>query len=276
MACKHTGATIRVAPIDQAGNLLLDQFAGLFSDRTKLVGITQVSNVLGTIYPVKQVVELAHARGVPVLVDGAQSAAHLPIDVQDLGCDFFAASGHKMYGPSGTGFLYGRAEWLERMEPSEGGSEMAQSVTFTDWQPKPLPQKFEAGTPAITETVALGTALDYMNGIGMERIKAYEQALVGYATQQLAAIDRVQVLGAGTDRVSIVSFVIDGLEPHQVGQFLDQEAGIATRFGQLSCQPLIKFLGIPGAVRASFSFYNTRDEIDRLAEAMALCVQQQG
>lgn len=276
MACEQTGATVRVASIDEAGNLDLDRVAGLLSERTKVLSVAHVSNVLGTIYPIKSLVDLAHARGIPVVVDGAQGAPHLPVDVREMGCDFYAFSCHKMYGPSGLGVLYGQAEWLQKLPPLQGGSPMAQTVTFAGWAPKELPTKFEAGVPAIAETVAFTPTIAYLADVGMERIAAYERELVAYASARLGAIERVRVLGAGSERVSVLSFTLDGIAPQNAGRFLDQEMGIAVRTGALSAQPLMAFLGIPGAVRASFALYNTRAEADALAEGVERCLKTLG
>lgn len=272
IVCRLTGASVKVAPIEASGDLDLDRFKASLSDRTKIVAVAHISNVLGAVYPIKEIVKAAHARDIPVLVDGAQGAPHVPVDVQDLGCDFYALSAHKMYGPGGVGVLFGRARWLEKLTPHQGGSPMAESVTFESAKFKEIPVKFEAGVPAIAETVGFGASLDYLNAIGMDRIRAYEKDLVERAAKRLASIDRVRLVGSPRDRVSVVSFSVEGMKPEKVMSLLDEQ-GIALRAGDLSAQPLMEFYGLSGAVRASFSFYNTVDEIEVLAKGLERCLR---
>ena len=276
MACERTGARLVVAPLDANGDLDLDRFAPLLSAKTKLVSLTHVSNVTGGRQPVEEVVELAHARGVPVLVDAAQSAPHIPIDVRKIGCDFLAFSGHKCYGPSGVGVLYGTADWLNKLPPSLGGEPMAAEVTFTGYTPKPPPDKFAAGVPAMASTVALGTALVYLTGLGRKAVAAHIRRLATTAADSLGAIDGVRVLGRAADRVSVVSFAVEGMEAEEVAKHLDRLTGIAVRAGHLSAQPLVRSLGLEGAVRASFAAYSTPAEARVLAEAVAEFVRKKG
>jgi cysteine desulfurase/selenocysteine lyase len=274
MACEQTGAELRVAPLDAGGDFDLERLGELITDRTRLVSVGHVSNVLGGREPVEEVVKLAHARGVPVLVDGAQAAPHIPIDVREIGCDFYAFSGHKTYGPSGVGVLYGTTAWLEKLPPSLGGEPMAEEVTFTGYTPKPPPEKFAAGVPAIASTVALSTALEYLSGLGRKRVAGHVRGLAARAAEGLDAIDGVRVLGDVADRVSVVSFAVEGAEPQRVATFLDHSAGIAVRSGHLSAQPLLNKYGLDGAVRASFGAYNTAAEADTLIEAVERCARR--
>ena len=267
MVCEQTGAKLIVAPITQAGELDLEALAGLFSPRTRLLAITHVSNALGSVFPVRACVELSHARGVPVLLDGAQAVPHIAVDVQDMGCDFYAFSGHKLYGPTGIGVLYGREELLTAMPPWQGGGDMILAVTFERTTYNELPAKFEAGTPNIGGAVGLGAAIDYVQGIGLERIAAWEHELLLHATRQLSAIDGLTIIGTARDKASLVSFVVDGVHPHDLGTILDQE-GIAIRTGHHCAMPVMEFYGLPATARASFAFYNTKAEIDRLAAAV--------
>jgi cysteine desulfurase/selenocysteine lyase len=267
MLCQERGARLRVAPCNDAGELLLDEFEGLLGPRTKLVSIVHVSNALGTINPAKQMVDLAHRWGVPVLLDGAQAAPHMPLDVQALGCDFYAFSGHKLYGPTGIGVLYGRAELLEAMPPYQGGGDMIRSVTFEKTLYNTLPFKFEAGTPHIAGVIGLGAAIDYVNGIGLERIAAYENELLLYGTQCLSTIGGLRIIGTAKEKAAILSFVLDQAHPHDIGTILDNE-GIAIRTGHHCAQPLMERFGIPATARASLSFYNTREEIDALVKGI--------
>jgi cysteine desulfurase/selenocysteine lyase len=267
LACRRIGARVRATPLTPEGDLDLDRFEELLGDRVRLVGVTHVSNVTGGVYPVKQVAKLAHARGISVLVDGAQAVPHMPVDVRDIGCDFYAGSGHKMGGPSSVGFLYGTASRLNELPPAFGGATMANKVSFEDVQAKPIPHKYEAGEPAFAEVEAWGSAIDYWTDIGLDRIVDYEKGLTDYAVARLSSIDGVRVLGSPKERISIVSFVIDGMHPKQVEKALDEE-GIAVRAGTLEAQPILKALGVEEAVRASFMFYNTREEVDTLADAL--------
>lgn len=268
MACEDSGATLKVVPVTASGELDLERFEKLLGRRTRIVAVSHVSNVTGTVYPVKRMTELAHARGIAVLVDGAQAVPHLPVDVRDIGCDFYAGSGHKMGGPSSVGFLYGVASELEALPIADGGSTMAESVSFEQIRAKPLPHKYEAGEPCFGEAVAWGAALDYWMDLGMKRIAAYERKLTAYATRKLRAIPGVRVLGDGTERIAVVSFTVERVPPKEVEKELDRQ-GFAVRAGELDARPLLKALGVEMAVRASFMFYNTHEEADALAEAVA-------
>jgi cysteine desulfurase/selenocysteine lyase len=265
--CEEKGARLRVAPINDAGELLLDEFEKLLGPRTRVVSVTHVSNTLGTINPVKRIVELAHRRKIPVLLDGAQAVPHLRVDVQDLDCDFYAFSGHKLYGPTGIGILYGKADILEAMPPYHGGGEMISSVTFEKTTYNTLPHKFEAGTPNIAGTIGLGVAIDYVERLGREAIAAHEQDLLRYATEKLAAIPGVALIGTARDRAGAISFVLEGVHPHDIGTILDQE-GIAIRTGHHCTQPLMDRYGVPATARAALAFYNTGEEIDALVRGI--------
>jgi cysteine desulfurase/selenocysteine lyase len=261
--CDEKGAKLRVAPINDEGELLLEEFADLLGPRTKLAAVTHVSNALGTINPLKRMVELAHSRNVPVLVDGAQAVPHMKVDVQALDCDFYTFSGHKVYGPTGIGVLYGKAVLLQAMPPYQGGGDMISSVTFDKTIYNKLPYKFEAGTPDIAGVIGLGAALAYVNGLGIENIGAHEHDLLVYATEALSAIPGVRVIGTAKEKAAVVSFVIEGIHPHDIGTILDQE-GIAIRTGHHCSQPIMERFGIPATARASFAVYNTRQEVDAL------------
>ncbi|HTT37828.1 MAG TPA: cysteine desulfurase [Burkholderiales bacterium] len=254
---------LRVIPCNDAGELLLDEFEKLFSPRTKLLALTHVSNALGTVNPVKQMIATAHAHGVPVLIDGAQAIPHLKIDVQDLDCDFFCFSGHKMFGPTGIGALYGKARWLEQMSPYQGGGDMILSVTFDRTTYNQIPHKFEAGTPPIAAAIGLGAAADYLSAIGMDAIAAWEHELLAYATAQIEAMPGVRIVGTAREKASVLSFDVSGVHPHDVGTILD-EHGVAVRTGHHCAQPVMQRFGIPATVRASFAFYNQFEEIDQL------------
>jgi cysteine desulfurase/selenocysteine lyase len=267
LACEATGAILKVAPIDARGELDLEAFGALLSDRTRLVATAHVSNALGTVMPVKDIVALAHARGVPVLLDGAQAVPHFALDMQALDCDFYAFSGHKLYGPDGIGVLYGREALLQSMPPWQGGGDMILSVSFTGTTYNQLPFKFEAGTPHISGAVGLAAAIDYVEEIGLARIGAWEQQLLNHATARLGEIEGLRIIGTARDKASLVSFVVDGVHPHDIGTILDQE-GIAIRTGHHCAMPAIDFFGVPATARASFAFYNTLDEIDRLVAAV--------
>ena len=265
--CQEKGAHLRVIPISDAGELLIDEYEKLLTPRTKLVAITHVSNVLGTVNSIEQIVEIAHNRGVPVLVDGAQAVPHMAVDVQKLGCDFYVFSGHKIYGPTGIGVLYGKSELLEAMPPYQLGSEMIKSVTFEHTIYNDLPFKFEPGTPHIAGVIGMGSAIDYLNGIGMDRIDAYEHDLLEYGMECLSGIDGVQLIGTAPGKSSVMSFVMDSAHPHDIGTILDTE-GVAVRTGHHCAQPLMHRFGVPATARASLSFYNTKDEIDLLVKAI--------
>lgn len=263
MLAEERGAKIRVVPVNDAGELQLDAYMNLFNERTKFVSLIHVSNALGTINPVKTMIAYAHSYGVPVLVDGAQAVPHMKVDVQDLDCDFYTFSGHKLCGPTGIGILYGKAALLERMQPFKGGGDMILSVTFEKTTYNTIPYKFEAGTPPIAAAIGLGAALDYLSAIGMENIAAHEHALLQYATEQVSQIPRVRIVGTARDKASVLSFVMEHIHPHDVGTLLNQE-GIAVRTGHHCAQPVMQRMGIPATSRASFAFYNTRAEVDAL------------
>jgi cysteine desulfurase/selenocysteine lyase len=263
MLCEEKGAKIRVVPINDAGELLIDEYESLFNERTRFVGVLQVSNALGTINPVKSMIAYAHARGVPVLVDGAQAAPHLAVDVQALDCDFYAFSGHKLCGPTGIGVLYGKAALLERMQPFKGGGDMILSVTFEKTTYNAIPHKFEAGTPPIAAAIGLGAAVDYLGAIGMDAIAAHELELLEYATAQVGRLPGVRIVGTAEKKSAVLSFIVDRVHPHDVGTLLNQE-GIAVRTGHHCAQPVMRRFGIPATSRASFAFYNTPAEVDAL------------
>jgi len=265
--CEMTGARIRVIPMTDSGELELDAFRRLLTDHTKLVAVVHVSNSLGTINRVKEIIALAHERGVPVLVDGAQAAPHGPIDVQDLDADFYALSGHKMLGPTGIGVLYGKAALLDAMPPYQGGGDMIRSVTFEKTMYAPLPAKFEAGTPHIAGALGLGAAVDYLRGLSWEWIQSHEQDLLEHSTEVLQGIPGLRLVGTAPEKASVVSFVIEGVHAHDIGTILDQE-GIAIRTGHHCTQPVMKRLGLPATARASFALYNTHEEVDALAEGI--------
>ena len=263
MLAGEKGAKIRVVPINDAGELLIDDYESLFNEHTKLVGVAHVSNALGSVNPVKQMIAFAHARGVPVLVDGAQAAPHMTVDVQDLDCDFYAFSGHKLCGPTGIGILYGKAALLERMQPFKGGGDMILSVTFEKTTYNVIPQKFEAGTPPIAAAIGLGAAVDYLSGIGMDAIAAHELGLLDYATAQLERLPGVRIIGTARDKAAVLSFALAGVHPHDVGTLLSQD-GIAVRTGHHCAQPVMQRFRVPATSRASFAFYNTMAEVDAL------------
>ena len=264
MLCEEKGARLRVAPIGDDGDLRLDEFERLLGPRTKLVAVAHVSNALGTINPVKRLVEMAHAHGALVLVDGAQAAPHLDIDVRDLDCDFYALSGHKLFGPTGIGALYGRESVLEAMPPWQGGGDMIASVTFEKTIYNRLPWKFEAGTPDIAGVIGFGAALDYVESIDRMAARAHEDGVLAHATRTIAALPRVRLVGTAREKTGVLSFVVDGVHPHDIGTILDRE-GIAIRAGHHCAQPLMDRFGVPATARASFAFYNTKEEADALA-----------
>jgi cysteine desulfurase/selenocysteine lyase len=263
MLCKETGARLRVIPMDESGNLVLDQFEKLLGPQTRLVAVAHVSNALGTINPIHEIVSLAHRRNVPVLVDGAQSVAHMPIDVQAMDCDFFVFSGHKMYGPTGIGVLYGKESLLHAMPPYQGGGDMIRSVTFEETLCGDLPFKFEAGTPHVAGVIGLGAAVDYLGSIGLERVFLHEQDLLSYGTRILSRAEGVRLIGTAKRKAGIISFVMEGIHPHDVGTILDQE-GIAVRAGHQCAQPVMDFFKIPATVRVSFGVYNTPQDMEAL------------
>jgi cysteine desulfurase/selenocysteine lyase len=267
MLCEQTGAKLRVAPINEAGEVILDEYQKLLSSRTKMVALSHISNALGTINPIREMIDMAHAHGAPVLVDGAQSAPHVPIDVQALGCDFYACSGHKMCGPTGIGVLFGKAEHLEKMDPYQGGGDMIMSVTFEKTTYNTLPYKFEAGTPNIAGAVGLGAAVEFLSSIGMERISAWEDELLEHGTRLLQAIDGVRLVGTAREKAGVLSFVMDTAHPHDIGQILDED-GVAIRAGHHCAQPVMDFFGVPATTRASLAFYNTKQELDAFAQGL--------
>lgn len=267
MLCEKTGAILKVIPINENGELIIEAFDALLSEKTKIVTVNHISNALGIINPIKYIIDKAHAVGAAVLIDGAQAVPHLKPDVQELDCDFYAFSGHKMCGPTGTGILYGKEEWLNKLPPYQGGGEMIKEVTFEKTTYADLPHKFEAGTPNIAGGIVLGTAVDYLNNIGFENIQQYENELLEYATKRLLEIKGLRIYGTGKNKASVVSFNIDGIHPYDIGSIIDK-LGIAVRTGHHCAQPIMNFFCIPGTIRASFSFYNTKEEIDQMVEAV--------
>ena len=261
------GISLRVIPMNDKGELLLDEYEKLFTERTKIVSVTHVSNVLGTVNPVKEIVRIAHEHGVPVMVDGAQSTPHFAVDVQDIDCDFFAFSGHKMYGPTGVGVLYGKEDWLDRMPPYQGGGEMIESVSFEKTVFEHLPFKFEAGTPDYVATHGLATAIDYISSIGIDNISRHEQELTRYCMERMQEIDGIRLFGTANDKDAVVSFLVGDIHHLDMSTLLDR-LGIAVRTGHHCAQPLMIRLGIQGTVRASFAMYNTKEEIDVLVEGI--------
>ncbi|HQK70919.1 MAG TPA: cysteine desulfurase [Bacteroidales bacterium] len=267
MMCERKGARLKVIPVTDRGEIIMEKYVKLLTEKTKLVAITQVSNALGTIVPVKEVTALAHQLGIPVLIDGAQGIQHCQVDIQEIGCDFYTFSGHKIYGPAGTGILYGREKYLEEMPPWHGGGDMIKSVSFEKTVYNDLPFKFEAGTPNYPGFIGLGRAIDYIRELGMEDISNREKRLLDYATEKLSGIDRVKIIGNAAEKVSVISFVIEGIHQYDAGMILDK-LGIAVRTGNHCAQPLIERLGLEGTIRASLCFYNTEEEIDTLAEGI--------
>jgi cysteine desulfurase/selenocysteine lyase len=272
MLCQQIGAVLRVAPMNQQGELLFDEFELLLNDNTKLVAITHMSNALGSINPVEKIIAAAHARHIPVLLDGAQAIPHMPVDVQVLDCDFYLFSGHKLYGPSGTGVLYGKQDLLEAMPPYQGGGDMIRTVTFAESTYAGLPHKFEAGTPAIAEIIGLGAAIDYINSIGMANVAAYEAELLAYATEQAEQIKGLNIIGQAAEKGGILSFTLDHIHPHDIGTMLDS-LGIAIRAGHHCAMPVMDFYGVPATARASFAMYNTRQEIDILMQGVQSLIE---
>lgn len=261
MACERTGAVLRVAPINERGELILSEFEALLNERTKIVSVAHVSNVLGTVNPVAEIIRMAHKYGAKVLIDGAQAIAHIPVNVVELDADFYAFSGHKVYAPNGIGVLYGKREILDAMPPFMGGGEMIETVRFEKTTYNKLPYKYEAGTPDYVGSCALATALDYISAIGMKEIADYEHELLAYATEKIKEIEGVRIIGEAKEKSGVLSFVVDGVHPYDIGMMLDK-LGIAIRTGHHCAEPLIDFYGIPGTARASFAFYNTTEEID--------------
>jgi len=267
LLCEEKGTVLRIIPINDRGELLLEEYEKLLGSRTRFVSVTHLSNALGTINPVRRIIELAHRWNAPVLLDGAQAVPHMKVDVRDLDCDFYAFSGHKLYGPTGIGVLYGKARLLESMPPYQGGGDMISSVSFEKTTYNRLPYKFEAGTPHIAGPIALGTAIDYLDGIGLEAVGAHERDLLAYATEAVSGIRGLRVVGTAAEKAGILSFVMDGIHPHDIGTILDQE-GIAIRAGHHCTMPLMDRLGVPATARASLALYNTRDDIDAFVKGL--------
>jgi cysteine desulfurase/selenocysteine lyase len=263
MLCEKTGAILRVIPMNLEGELIMSEFDKLLSDKTKIVTVNHISNALGTINPIKEIIQKSHKVGAAVLIDGAQAVPHLKPNVQELDCDFYVFSGHKICGPTGTGILYGKEDWLNKLPPYQGGGEMIKEVSFEKTTYAELPHKFEAGTPNIAGGIVLGTALDYMNSVGFEEIAAYEKELLDYGTVKLLEIPGLKIYGTAKEKTSVISFNIDGIHPYDIGTIVDQN-GIAVRTGHHCAQPIMTFFNIPGTIRASFAFYNTKEEIDYL------------
>ena len=272
MLCEQTGAVLRVAPINQTGELIFAEFEQLLNDKTKLVSVVHMSNALGTINPVKAIIEAAHSKNIPVLLDGAQAIPHIAVDVQALDCDFYVFSGHKLYAPTGTGVLYGKQALLEVMPPYQGGGDMIRKVTFTETEYNTLPYKFEAGTPNIADVIGLGAAIDYINAIGMPAIAAYEAELLDYATTKARAIKGLRIIGEAEEKGAILSFVLDKIHPHDIGTMLDS-LGIAIRAGHHCAMPVMDFYNVPATARASFALYNTRQEIDVLMNGIESLIE---
>jgi cysteine desulfurase / selenocysteine lyase len=267
MLCEEKGAILKVIPMNERGELIIDEYEAMLNERTKFVSIIHVSNALGTINPVKEMIATAHKFGVPVLLDSAQAVPHMKVDVQDLDCDFMTFSGHKMFAPTGSGILYGKKELLEKMNPFQGGGDMIRTVTFEKTTYAGLPNKFEAGTPAIASNIGLGAAIDYLNSIDREAAFAYEEELLSYATEKLSAIEGVRIIGTAREKASVISFTIENVHPHDIGTILDQ-SGIAVRAGHHCAQPVMQFFEVPATARASFAFYNTKEEVDVLADSI--------
>lgn len=267
MLCERTGAILKVIPMNLEGELILDDFDKLISQKTKIVAVNHISNALGTLNPIKHIIEKAHEFGAAVLIDGAQAVPHLKPDVQDLDCDFYVFSGHKICGPTGVGILYGKEDWLNKLSPYMGGGEMIKEVTFAKTTYAGLPHKFEAGTPNIADGIVLGTAVDYMNSIGFDNIATYENELLKYGTDKLLEIEGLKIVGTAKEKTSVISFNIDGIHPYDIGTIVDK-MGIAVRTGHHCAQPIMDFFEIPGTIRASFAFYNTKEEIDIFVTAV--------
>ena len=269
---EEKGAKIRVIPMNERGELIIDEYENLLNERTKIVAVSHVSNSLGTINPVKEMIATAHKFGVPVFVDGAQAVPHFPVDVQDLDADFYTFSGHKMFAPTGSGVLFGKKEFLDKMPPYQTGGGMIRTVTFEKTTYAPIPDKFEAGTPAIAAGIGLGAAIDYLNSIDFAAAAKYEHELLEYATEKLSSIEGVRIIGTAKEKASVLSFTIENVHPHDIGTILDQQ-GIAVRAGHHCAQPVMQFFDVPATARASFAFYNTRDEVDKLADAVQKVIE---
>jgi cysteine desulfurase/selenocysteine lyase len=265
--CEQVGARLRLIPINHDGELVLDEYRRLLNEKTKFISVTHVSNALGTIVPIKEIVQLAHERGIPVLLDGAQAVPHFKVDVQDIGCDFYAFSGHKLFGPTGVGILYGRAQLLEAMPPYQGGGDMISLVTFEKTHYNVLPYKFEAGTPNIAGGIGFGAAIDYLNGLDWSEVTAHESDLLAYGTEALSSVPGLRIIGTAKEKAGVISFVFDHVHAHDIGTILDQE-GVAVRAGHHCAMPVMQRFGVPATTRASFAFYNTREEIDIMVKAL--------
>ena len=272
MIAEEMGAKVVMIPMNDRGELIIDEYENLLNERTKMVAVTHVSNSLGTVNPVKEMIATAHKFGVPVVVDAAQSVPHFPVDVQDLDADFFIFSGHKMFGPTGSGVMYGKREWLDQMPPYQTGGGMIRTVSFEGTTFAPIPDKFEAGTPAIAAGIGLGAAIDYINAIDFKAAAAYEHELLEYATERLGDIPGVKIIGTAAEKASVLSFTIEGIHPHDIGTILDQQ-GIAVRAGHHCAQPVMEFFDVPATARASFAFYNTHEEVDKLADAVQKVIE---
>lgn len=272
IVAEERGAKIRVIPINERGELIIEEYENLLNERTKIVAVSHVSNSLGTVNPVRAMIATAHKFGVPVCVDAAQSVPHFPVDVQDLDADFFVFSGHKMFAPTGSGVAYGKREWLDKMPPYQTGGGMIRTVTLERSTFAPIPEKFEAGTPAIANAIGLGAAIDYINALDFEAAAAYEHELLEYATERLADIPEVTIIGTAAEKASVLSFTIEGIHPHDIGTILDQQ-GIAIRAGHHCAQPVMQFFDVPATARASFAFYNTREEVDKLADSIQKVIE---
>lgn len=272
VVAEERGAKIRVIPMNERGELIIEEYENLLNERTKMVAVAHVSNSLGTVNPIKEMIATAHKFGVPVCVDAAQSVPHFPVDVQDLDADFFVFSGHKMFAPTGSGVVYGKRKWLDKMPPYQTGGGMIRTVTMEKSTYAPIPEKFEAGTPAIAAGIGLGAAIDYINALDFEAAAAYEHSLLEYATERLSDIPGVKIIGTAADRASVLSFTIEGVHPHDIGTILDQD-GIAVRAGHHCAQPVMQFFDVPATARASFAFYNTREEVDKLAVAVQKVIE---
>ncbi len=272
MLAEEKGAKLRVIPMNERGELIIDEYENLLNERTRIVAVSHVSNSLGTVNPIKEMIQTAHKFGVPFFVDGAQSVPHFPVDVQDLDADFFTFSGHKMFAPTGSGVLYGKREWLDKMPPYQTGGGMIRTVSFEKTTFAPIPDKFEAGTPAIAANIGLGAAIDYLNSIDFAAAARYEHELLEYATEKLSAIEGVSLIGTAREKASVLSFTIENVHPHDIGTILDQ-SGIAIRAGHHCAQPVMQFFDVPATARASFAFYNTREEVDVLADAVQKVIE---
>ncbi len=272
MIAEERGARIRVIPMNERGELVIDEYENLLNERTRIVAVTHVSNALGTVNPIREMIATAHKFGIPVCVDGAQAVPHMRVDVQDLDADFYAFSGHKMFAPTGSGVVYGKRDWLEKMNPYQGGGSMIRTVTFEKTTYAGLPEKFEAGTPAIASQIGLGAAIDYLNSIDLDAAFMHEHALLEYATEKLSGIEGVRIIGTSREKASVLSFTVENVHPHDIGTILDQQ-GIAVRAGHHCAQPVMQHFQVPATARASFAFYNTRDEVDALAAAIEKVIE---